>query len=74
VGRDALNGASARGAWRAESALVSVLPTRKANGHAGQRVRLRCVTSPDAAQKVLLNRLGIQLPARLRRLGDPMEM
>jgi transposase len=51
-----------------------VLPTRKANGHAGQRVRLRCVTTPDAAQKVLLNRLGIQLPTRLRRLDDPMEM
>ena len=31
-------------------------------------VRLRCVTTPDEAQKVLLNRLGLSLPQRLRRL------
>ena len=29
-------------------------------------VRLRCVTQPDAAQAVLLERLGIVLPKRLR--------
>ncbi len=28
-------------------------------------VRLRCVTEPDPAQKVLLNRLGLELPRRL---------
>ena len=27
-----------------------------------------CVTEPDAAQKVLLSRLGLSLPRRLRRL------
>jgi len=29
-------------------------------------IRLRCVTQPDAAQAVLLERLGIVLPKRLR--------
>jgi len=29
-------------------------------------VRLRCVTQPDAAQSVLLERLGMVLPKRLR--------
>lgn len=32
-------------------------------------IRLRCVTHPDAAQAVLLERLGIVLPKRMR-LGD----
>ena len=32
----------------------------------GGEVRLRCVTQPDAAQAVLLERLGIVLPKRLR--------
>jgi hypothetical protein len=38
-----------------------VLPTA-AHGH----VRLRCVTRPDAAQGVLLDRLGVVLPKRMR--------
>jgi len=43
-------------------------------------VRLRCVTAPDEGQKVLLNRLGLKLPRRLRRLdatsglADPVKM
>ncbi len=45
-----------------------VLETRRADGAPGQRVRIRCVTTPDAAQKVLLNRLGLTLPQRLRYL------
>jgi hypothetical protein len=32
------------------------------------------VTTPDAAQKVLLNRLGVTLPTRLRRLEEPAQM
>lgn len=45
-----------------------VLPTRSRPGGAGgPPVRLRCVTEPDAAQKVLLNRLGLTLPRRLRQ-------
>jgi transposase len=51
-----------------------VLPTRDSQGGVAQVVRLRCVTTPDAAQKVLLSRLGIKLPARLRRLAEPSEM
>ena len=41
-----------------------------ADGQPGQRVRVRCVTTPDAAQKVLLNRLGLILPQRLRYLEE----
>jgi len=50
-----------------------VLP---AQSHAGQKstIRLRCVTEPDEAQKVLLNRLGLGLPRRLRRLNEVAQM
>ena len=51
-----------------------VLPTQNADGRPGQTVRLRCVTMPDAAQKVLLHRLGVTLPTRLRRLDEPAQM
>jgi hypothetical protein len=51
-----------------------VLPTQRTDGRPGCAVRLRCVTTPDAAQKVLLNRLGITLPTRLRRLEEPVQM
>ena len=51
-----------------------VLPTQSANDHPGQVIRLRCVTTPDAAQKVLLNRLGVKLPTRLLRLDEPAQM
>ena len=44
-----------------------VLPTQRSSGAAPRVVRLRCVTEPDAAQKVLLQRLGLQLPRRLRQ-------
>ncbi len=30
------------------------------------KIRLRCVTQPDAAQAALLERLGIVLPKRIR--------
>jgi hypothetical protein len=46
-----------------------MLPARSENGRA-RTIRLRCVTEPDAPQKVLLNRLGLKLPKRLRRLED----
>jgi transposase len=36
-------------------------------------VHLRCVTTPDAAQKVLLNRLGLTLPQRLRPAEQLLE-
>ena len=40
-----------------------VLPTS-----AGREIRLQCVTRPDGWQKALLDRLGIEIPARL---GEP---
>jgi transposase len=51
-----------------------VLPTKTPVGERGVEVRLRCVTEPDAAQKVLLNRLGLRLPRRLRQHMTPDEM
>ena len=48
-----------------------VLPARSADGTT-REVRLRCVMTPDAAQKVLLNRLGLKLPTRLRPLEEPL--
>ena len=35
-----------------------------------RRITLRCVTEPDEAQSLLLHRLGLSLPRRLRRLDD----
>lgn len=51
-----------------------VLPTKSCSGQALQSVRLRCVTTPDEPQRVLLNRLGLNLPQRLRRLHEPPTM
>lgn len=57
-----------------------VLPTQTSDGRPDRPVRLRCVTAPDEGQKVLLNRLGLTLPKRLRRLdatpglADPVKM
>jgi transposase len=36
------------------------------------RIRLRCVTQPDPAQAVLLDRLGIVLPKRMRLAGPEL--
>jgi transposase len=47
-----------------------VLPTQSQQGHDTGSVRLRCVTEPDEAQKVLLHRLGLTLPRRLRRIDE----
>jgi transposase len=51
-----------------------VLPARGRGGQPDKRIRLRCVTTPDAAQNVLLNRLGLTLPQRLRRLDEVIQM
>jgi hypothetical protein len=50
-----------------------VLPARTKEGRL-KMVRLRCVTAPDGAQKVLLNRLGLTLPQRLRRIDEIVQM
>jgi transposase len=51
-----------------------VLPTKSATGETGRVVRLRCVTEPDAAQKLLLQRLGVRLPRRLRQRTPAVEL
>jgi len=43
-----------------------VLPTRDPDGRPGRTLRVRCVTTPDESQRVLLSRLGLALPERLR--------
>ena len=51
-----------------------VLPARSRNDRINKTIRLRCVTTPDEAQKVLLNRLGLSLPQRLRRIDEVIQM
>jgi transposase len=51
-----------------------VLPTRTRDGRPGKTLRVRCVTTPDAAQKVLLNRLGLTVPQHLRYLEEVAQM
>lgn len=51
-----------------------VLPTVTTAGQPGKTVRVRCVTTPDKAQKVLLNRLGLRLPQHLRYLEEVAKM
>ena len=50
-----------------------VLPAQMADG-SRRTIHLRCVTTPDEAQKVLLNRLGLTLPRRLRRIDEVAQM
>jgi hypothetical protein len=47
-----------------------LLPTKSSDGQVTPPLRLRCVTEPDPAQKVLLQRLGLKLPRRLRCLSE----
>lgn len=51
-----------------------VLPTVTRDGQPGKTVRVRCVTTPDKAQKVLLTRLGLRLPQHLRYLEEVAQM
>ena len=51
-----------------------VLPTLNPQGNHNGTVRLRCVSEPDQAQKVLLHRLGVTLPRRLRRIDEVIPM
>jgi transposase len=50
------------------------LRARRQGDGAERRVTLRCVTEPDEAQSVLLHRLGLTLPRRLRRLDKLDQM
>jgi transposase len=47
-----------------------VLQARLQHGRPSRTIRLRCVPEPDAPQNVLLSRLGLTLPKRLRRLDE----
>ena len=51
-----------------------VLAARRPDGRHPRTIRLRCVTTPDAGQKVLLHRLGLTLPQRLRQIDEGFEM
>jgi transposase len=51
-----------------------VLPTRTGDGQPGKTVRVRCVTTPDRAQRVLLSRLGLTIPQQLRYLEEVAQM
>lgn len=51
-----------------------VLPTQNSKGEALEEIRLRCVVEPEPAQQVLLNRLGIKFPRRLRTSMASVEM
>jgi transposase len=51
-----------------------VLPTVARDGQPAKTIRVRCVTTPDRAQRVLLNRLGLTLPQRLRYLHEVAQM
>jgi transposase len=51
-----------------------VLPAKPSAGGPERTVRLRCVTEPDESQRVLLHRLGLNLPRRLRRLDESVQM
>ena len=50
-----------------------VLKARWADGRE-HPIRVRCVTTPDKAQKQLLNRLGVTLPQRLRIVYEVEQM
>lgn len=51
-----------------------VLPTQNSKGEDLEEIRLRCVAEPEPAQRILLNRLGLVLPRRLRQPDVAVEM
>ena len=51
-----------------------VLEARAPRGGPQRQITLRCVTEPDEAQAVLLHRLGLTPPRRLRRLDHHNQM
>jgi hypothetical protein len=50
------------------------LTARSPRDGRSRRITLRCVTEPDESQAVLLHRLGLTLPRRLRRMDTAIEM
>jgi transposase len=51
-----------------------ILRARTPRGGPERRIALRCVTEPDEAQAILLHRLGLTPPRRLRRLDNLDQM
>jgi transposase len=51
-----------------------VLKARSSQREQERHIRLRCVTEPDEAQAVILRRLGLNPPRRLRRLDELNQM
>jgi len=51
-----------------------VLLNAQRPGGPENHIRVRCVTTPDKAQKVLLHRLGLALPQRLRTVDEALQM
>lgn len=47
-----------------------VLSVQNTDGISPRTIRLRWITEPDADQKLLLHRLGLTLPRRLRSTED----
>ncbi|MBI1827670.1 MAG: hypothetical protein HY287_07435 [Planctomycetes bacterium] len=47
---------------------------REHNDGPEHNIRVRCVTTPDEAQKVLLQRLGLRLPQRMRTIREVEQM
>ena len=50
-----------------------LLPAQGGNGQT-RTIRVRCVTTPDKAQRALLHRLGLTLPQRLRMVEGVTQM
>jgi transposase len=51
-----------------------VLAAKKESDSTMRQIRLRCVTTPEDDLKVFLNRLGLTLPRRLRRIEEVPQM
>ena len=51
-----------------------LLPTLTESGQSNGTIRLRCVVTPDKPQQVLLQRLGLKLPRRLRRIDEVVRL
>jgi len=49
---------------------ADIVLTAKTRDGIGKKIRLRHVTEPDAPQAVLLRRLGLEMPRRLRRFDE----
>jgi ribosomal protein L35AE/L33A len=54
--------------------IVGTATDKGKNNPPARLIRSRGVTTPDEAQRVLLNRLGMHLPQRLRHMEEVVPM